>query len=383
MSLKLNIGAGDVVIDGFTPIDRKFGKDAYPLDYPDGAVDEIRAVHILEHFSFDDVRRVLDDWSRKLRVGGRIRISVPDMDWLSKHASDPLAPYYLMGGQTDENDFHRSAFNEATLREGMERAGITGIRRWESSNTDCASMQVSLNLEGVKGGDPVSAMSTLKVAAMVSIPRLGWNDHWGCVFDALHKLKIPIRRMQGVFWGQCMQRGLEDCIADGVDWALVMDYDTMFTEKHVDTLLGSMGNDPNIDALAPIQLRRGKPFPLLTRKGPLEMETEGVPVQVATAHFGLTLIRLDSLKKVPKPWFKGVPDDNGEWGDDRLDEDIWFWHIWKKAGNTVYVDPTVKVGHLELMVGDFDDDLNPRHRYVSDWYKEHKPQKDRSCKSDS
>lgn len=383
MTLKLNIGAGDVAIDGFTPIDRKFGAEAYPLDYADGSVDEIRASHILEHFSYNEVPDVLANWCRKLKDGGRIRIAVPDMDWLLKHPKDPKTRFYLMGGQADDNDFHRSAFNAGTLRAAMERAGITDIQRWTSDNTDCASLPVSLNLEGVKTGNPEPQIAHLKIAAMVSIPRLGWNDHWGCVQDSLAKLKIPLRRMQGVFWGQCMQKGLEHCIADGVDWALVMDYDTMFTEHHVDALLGAMGNNPNIDALAPIQLRRGNPYPLLTRKGPPKMETEGVPIQVDTAHFGLTLIRLDSLKKIPKPWFKGVPDKSGEWGDDRIDEDIWFWHIWKNAGMTVFVDPTVQVGHLELMVGDFDDDLNPRHRYVNDWYKEHKPQKDRSCKSDS
>jgi hypothetical protein len=32
MGIKLNIGAGNTVIDGYTPIDRRFGTEAYPLN---------------------------------------------------------------------------------------------------------------------------------------------------------------------------------------------------------------------------------------------------------------------------------------------------------------------------------------------------------------
>ena len=46
-ALRLNIGAGSVAIDGYTPVDRSVGKEAFPLDYEDDSVDEIRASHIL------------------------------------------------------------------------------------------------------------------------------------------------------------------------------------------------------------------------------------------------------------------------------------------------------------------------------------------------
>ena len=62
--LRLNLGAGRVRIDGWTPIDRQFGSEAYPLkDYADGSVDEIRASHLLEHFPFAEVPRVLAELS--------------------------------------------------------------------------------------------------------------------------------------------------------------------------------------------------------------------------------------------------------------------------------------------------------------------------------
>ena len=149
--VKLNIGAGQTVIDGFAPIDRRLGSEAYPLtQYADNSVDEIRASHILEHFSFREVRPVLAEWVRGLKPGGRIRSAVPDFDWICAHSNDPLATFYLMGGQIDENDFHKSVFRHRGLEELMRAVGLINVRPWTSTNTDCATLAGSLNLEGEK-----------------------------------------------------------------------------------------------------------------------------------------------------------------------------------------------------------------------------------------
>lgn len=362
MAVKLNIGAGDTVIDGFTPIDRKNGHDAFPLDYADGSVDEIRASHVLEHFSFTDVTRAVNEWVRVLKPGGRIRIAVPDVRKLD--FTQDNWRFHLMGGQTDCDNFHRSAFDEPLLRRYMQQAGLVDVRPWASDNTDSASLPVSLNLEGFKGE---VKEDVVKIVALMSIPRVGWNDAWGQVFEALAPFRIPVRRFTGVYWGQCMQRSLEGCIADGLDWVLCIDYDSMFTAKHVDRLMGEFGNNAQIDALAAMQCRRNQKYPLMTLKGQTECAVTLEPMKVTTAHFGLTLLRLDALRDVPKPWFKSEPDDSGEWGDKRLDDDIWFWHQWRLAGKTIYVSPNVRIGHLELMVSEFDSELKHRHVYVSDW----------------
>jgi len=144
----------------------------------------------------------------------------------------------------------------------------------------------------------------------------------------------------------------------------------MFGVKHVDKLLHTFGQRADIDALAALQSRRGTPFPLMTT-GQIRTEVDGEPIKVASAHFGLTLIRVDALKDIPKPWFFAKPDANGEWGDDRLDDDIWFWHQWRLAGKTIYVAPEVSIGHLEVMVAEFDEDLQPRHVYVPAWREKH------------
>lgn len=207
----------------------------------------------------------------------------------------------------------------------------------------------------------------IKIAALMSLPRVGWNDAWGQVFEALRPFNIPVRRFSGVFWGQCMQRAIESCLEDNLDWALCIDYDTMFTAQHLDQLMGEFGSNADIDALAAMQSRRSKAYPLMTIAGETSCAATIKPIKVTTAHFGLTLLRLDAMKDVAKPWFFAKPDEDGEWGDKRLDDDIWFWHQWRLAGKTIHVSTNVRVGHLELMVTDFDSNLDHRVSSVCEW----------------
>lgn len=373
MSLKLNIGAGSTVIDGYTPIDRKLGTEAYPLPYPDASVDEIRASHILEHFDFRQSQAALKEWCRVLKPGGRIRIAVPDIDAASKADPDEW-PFIVMGGQTDENDYHKSAWNESRLRGHMEHFGLSDVKRWESPNTDTAAHPCSLNLEGVKAAKTVKSDTiTVKVGAYLTMPRYESVAARNLIQEALRPHKIDLTTTQGVFWGQCMQRMFMAAVDNGVDWILSLDSDSLFTSKQVQEMFDILASNPQIDALAALQCRRGAKYPLLTTGSGIEnehVECDGRPIKVTTAHFGLTLIKVDKLKRVSKPWFFGEPDAAGNWTDDRLDDDIWFWHQWRKAGLNIYVAPSVSIGHLEETVALFDDHLKAKHIYVHEWRKE-------------
>lgn len=371
--LKLNIGAGTTVIPGFTPIDRKLGSEAFPLNYPDNSVDEIRASHILEHFSFSDAQKALKEWTRVLKPGGKIRLAVPDLDAAAKADPDEW-PFIVMGGQTDENDIHRSAWNESRLKAHMEHFGLTDVRRWESPNTDTAAHPCSLNLEGVKKYAEKKADGvTVKVGAYLTLPRYEAVAARTIIQEALKPHRLDLTTTQGVFWGQCMQRMFQDAVDKGLDWILSLDSDSLFTADHVKRLMAIMASNPNIDALAALQCRRGGKYPLMTTGNGVDdehVEVDGRPIKVTTAHFGLTLIRVAALNRTRKPWFVGQPDNEGNWSDDRLDDDIWFWHQWRKAGNNIYVTPAVSIGHLEETVAMFDDQMQPKHIYVHEWRKE-------------
>ncbi len=373
--IKLNIGAGSTVIPGYIAIDRKLGTEAYPLQYADDSVAEIRCSHLLEHLDFRQSKTALQEWRRVLKPGGRLRISVPDFDKIAK-SEDSNRFFYLMGGQTDADDYHKSVYNEERLAGLLHQSGLVNIKHWESPNTDTAAHPISLNLEATK---PVAAAPenlTIKIKGVMSVPRIGWNDASSAIDNTLRTFGIHCERFNGVFWGQCMQRAFENAVAEGVDWLLTLDYDSMPLPEHLDHMLSVFGTHPEIDALAPLQMRRGQDYPLLTRAGQTSVDVDSEPFIVHTAHFGMTLIRVDALKDLPKPWFVSKPDSNGEWGDDRQDDDIWFWHQWRLAGKTIYVDPEARIGHLELMVSEFDENMQAQHIPIGDWWAKHrKPQK--------
>lgn len=369
-SIKLNIGAGDTVIEGFTPIDRKLGTEAYPLpQYADNSVDEIRASHVLEHFSFGDAKLALAEWLRVLRPGGRIRIAVPDMDRCLLVENPVQRAFYLMGGQQDGNDFHKSAFNAPMLAQYLANVGYERIGPFAADGIDIADHPVSLNIEACKP-TPAPEHKQVKISALMSVPRVGWNDAETCISRALSAFGIPTNRVTGVFWGQCMQRGFRAAIEKGTDYVLTIDYDSMFTEAHVQQLIDDFFATPDADAMCALQRRRCSDAPLVTKADANgNMTIDGTPVKVNTGHFGLTLIKLEALKKVPKPWFWESPNAEGEWDEGRLDQDIYFWKQWQAAGNTLYMAPLVSIGHLELVVSEFDEAMQPRQLHVSDWRK--------------
>lgn len=363
--IRLNIGGGSTVIPGFDRWDIKDGNDARDLSkFANGTVDEIRASHVLEHLSFYDAQKALREWARVLKPGGRMRIAVPDVNKLNP--KDPKWPFHLMGGQKNADDFHRSCWTKSMLENELVVIGLQRVAEWPADNIDTASDPISTRLEAYQGGDDSSQL--IKIKAVMSSPRVGWVDAFNCMQASLAAFGIPLTTFTGAYWGQCLQNCLEVSVSEGVDWVLTLDYDTMFTKEHLDKLLGHFGSNPHVDALAGLQCRRSGDYPLMTIPGKKDVEVEGGLIEVATAHFGLTLIRLDSLKDVPRPWFQGIPSASGSWqDDDKIDDDIFFWNNWRKAGKTVFVAPDVNLGHLELMVSEFDEHMKPRRLHVSEW----------------
>jgi hypothetical protein len=201
----------------------------------------------------------------------------------------------------------------------MHRAGLRCIQHWESKNTDCASLPVSLNLEGVKEAATEAAIE-IKTAAVMSLPRYGSLAARGLIEMAFGNNGIPIHTTQGVFWGQCMQRMMEDLVEDGLDIIITVDFDSVMTDKQVAQLLTTICHRDDIDCLCAHQKKRDKEEPLMTCGDKTSLDTDGGLWFPKTAHFGLTAIRGESLKKVPKPWFVDRPDANGSYRDGRTDQ---------------------------------------------------------------
>lgn len=244
---------------------------------------------------------------------------------------------------------------------------------------------VDLNLHIVEGDTThVQAPQTpkpktlqVKIEAVCSVPRLGWQDHFGCVQKALQQNGINLSWYTTAFWHKGIQQGFNGAIKAGADWILSLDYDTVFDPHQLAFMLAVFGNNPGMDALAAIQPRRGTGMPLMSvknAKGQTVSQCYGdKPIKAYSAHFGMTLFRTAALKTFQKPWFQAVPDKDGEYSDAGIDPDIDFWVKWAAAGKTLYVDPRVRIGHLEVMVSYLDENMEQHHMAVSKWRAQHNP----------
>ena len=93
--IKLDLGSGPTPgADGWTTVDLTHGCDlrldiSVPLPFGENEVAEIYASHVLEHFHYRDLIRILADWHRVLRPAGPIRVAVPDARiWIKAYTSD-------------------------------------------------------------------------------------------------------------------------------------------------------------------------------------------------------------------------------------------------------------------------------------------------------
>lgn len=384
--LRLDLGAGDISPSGFTPMGNAHGTSIFPLtSIADNSVDVIRASHVLEHFASAEIPAAIAEWVRVLKPGGELRIAVPDFATIAENylagVQQPTEGY-LMGGQTAPDDFHKALFDEATLKTAMARAGLMLVRRWTSELPDCASLPISLNLAATK-----PHMNEIGVSAVMSVPRLGFMDNMFASVEALPSLNVKLRRCTGAYWGQCLERAMEESIRDDApDTVLTIDYDSVFLRSDVATMMQIMCCHPEIDALAAVQAGRGNiNGRLFTIRGDdgtnvagvLSDTFDGDVTQVSTAHFGLTLIRSDKLATLPKPWFHDVPAPDGSWGPGRIDADINFWRKWEAAGNSLYLANRVPIGHLELTVlwpAARGDDTKPLTQPVGEWRESGRPE---------
>ena len=395
--LKLNIGSGGVVLDGFRNIDRKNGEEAYPLpdDILMNSVQEINACHILEHFSWNQACVVLRDWFDRMRHDAILKVSVPNFQKIARlqEQGDDKWRFYLMGGQTDSDDFHRSTWTPDMLRNYLLDAGFCDIQEWGGNDLDTSSVSVSLNLQCRKGTEDQNikavhqviheSMPTTKstkypdegteinIAAVLADPRIGWSHFWSKCSSALIKKGIPIHTYTSCFWHQGMQNLLEKEVDQGVDWVLCLDYDTLFDADQLERMIQLFSVHQGIDALVALQCKRGTQTPLMGIDGgagrdiPIEEGQE--LIEVDTAHFGLTLIRTRALKTMDKPWLLNNPDTDGSYTADRVDPDIYFWRKFKEAGNSVYVTPQVRVGHMELLATQYDERMDLNYYYADEY----------------
>ena len=137
--IRLNVGSGGksedpnyIGVDAFVEADVQ--ALMWDLPYKDASVDEILSVHSLEHISKYDVIPTLREWKRVLKVGGKLDIVTPDLEWSLLwwlyHQSVGWELDIIFGNQEHEGQFHKTGFTIDIMRLYLDVVGgliIVGI----------------------------------------------------------------------------------------------------------------------------------------------------------------------------------------------------------------------------------------------------------------
>ena len=199
----------------------------------------------------------------------------------------------------------------------------------------------------------------MKVQAIASVPRdWGFRLHWQCQREALFPLRLMPVEHGGAFWNESLETLIENALANDFDYILTLDFDTIFTRRHILMLLDLAKTYPHADAIVPWQIKRDSTdriFGVRREDGTFrrrfdegEFEPDLMPID--TGHFGLTLIKLSALDGLPRPLLKAVPDDRGQWGSECVQSDIYFWNQLRAHERKVFLATKVRVGHLQQMI---------------------------------
>lgn len=102
--------------------------DVRYLPVPKDTFDIVFSSHTLEHFGWVSVDKVLKEWTRVLKVGGELRIVVPNLrDVAQRILDDTMVPtdfWILYGEQDYPKNFHAVGFTPKTLRDLVSSLGV-------------------------------------------------------------------------------------------------------------------------------------------------------------------------------------------------------------------------------------------------------------------
>ncbi len=125
--MKLNLGCGDFIMNGFVNIDVYDGEgvdlvcNVLKLPYKDNSIDEIYAGHVIEHLTMEEAGKGLKEWLRVLKPGCHIGIVVPEKNLTPKHMvigiKVPNEPYRE----------HNSYWDNEMLKKEAKKVGFKDI----------------------------------------------------------------------------------------------------------------------------------------------------------------------------------------------------------------------------------------------------------------
>ena len=178
---RLHLGCGKKHIPGFTHIDIQpndhidYVSIVSKLDMIENeTIELIYACHLLEHFGRHECSGILEEWHKKLRKNGILRLAVPNFEACIDYymqSNDPNKINKILGlvcgGQKNEYDFHKMIYDKELLVSMLSKIGFREIYEWDWRQTEHSEIDdysqsylphmdkkngklMSLNIEAIK-----------------------------------------------------------------------------------------------------------------------------------------------------------------------------------------------------------------------------------------
>jgi predicted SAM-dependent methyltransferase len=176
--IKLHLGCGNKKLKDYTNIDIRELPSVDVVDdikvlnnFNDNSVDVIYASHVLEHFGRLEYMNVLENWYKKLKDGGVLRIAVPDLEMVMEHYNEHkdivMLRGFLYGGQTYPQNYHYCGWDFNSIKTDLMSIGFKEVYKYDWTKTDHSDVDdfsqsylphmdkkngklMSLNIESIK-----------------------------------------------------------------------------------------------------------------------------------------------------------------------------------------------------------------------------------------
>lgn len=176
--MKLYVGSRDYKPEGYLTIDidarmkPDFVADLCDLSQIDGeSCDEVIASAVLEHIDWPDGFLALSELTRVLKVGGKLKVSVPDLGMMARMILSGESIYHIvgmmygLGGRKNNFEQHRYGYTSGMLVDILETLGFAEFDWWNSDMPDAANgwahrnggnIAIPLNISAIKVSPPLA-----------------------------------------------------------------------------------------------------------------------------------------------------------------------------------------------------------------------------------
>jgi predicted SAM-dependent methyltransferase len=173
--------------------------DIRAIPEPDQTFDVVSTRHTLEHFMWEEAPDLVKEWTRILKVGGELRINVPNLAHAAREIiradedadySPGLYPLWQVYGKQTGNfgEVHRNGFTRHSLKRLLEHCGVSAVSVEVSGD-----LGENLEARGVKAEHPVP----LALGPVWREIEATEQEHVGPLPDQAFTTKDAVERING------------------------------------------------------------------------------------------------------------------------------------------------------------------------------------------